>query len=58
MRTCKRKSLLDRLFSKILLWAAGRFVESLPVIGPIFKVVSFVSEVALMSGSQPAYSTA
>jgi hypothetical protein len=46
MRKRARTGLFNKLLSKVLVWAAGRAIESLPVIGPIFKVVNLVNEIA------------
>jgi hypothetical protein len=45
MKHSRRNSALDRFFSKLLKWAAGRLIESIPVIGPIYKVASLVVEI-------------
>ncbi len=45
MRNRKKTSIFDKICSRIFNWAAGRLLESLPVIGPIYKVVSLVNEV-------------
>lgn len=58
MKDRKRESLLSRIISKVLFWAAGKILESLPVIGPIFKVVSLVADIAALERTEPAYVTA
>jgi hypothetical protein len=45
MRNRKKTSIFDKICSKIFNWAAGKLLESLPVIGPIYKVVSLVNDV-------------
>jgi hypothetical protein len=46
MRKRARTSLFDRLIAKVLVWVAGRAIETVPVIGPIVKAVKFVNDVA------------
>lgn len=41
----KRESLISKLCSKFFNWAAGMLMEAIPVIGPIYKVVSIVNDV-------------
>lgn len=45
MRTTRRDD-TSVLFARALVWVAGKAIESAPVIGPIFKVVNFVNDVA------------
>ena len=34
------------LIAKAIVWVAGRALESIPVVGPIFRVVNFVNDIA------------
>ena len=55
MKKRARTGLFDRLLSKVLLWVAGRAIELLPVVGPIFKVINLAHEIAEVSrASAPA----
>jgi hypothetical protein len=45
MRTTRRNE-PTVLIARALVWVAGRAIECAPVIGPIFKVVNFVNDVA------------
>jgi hypothetical protein len=49
MRKRARTGLFDKLLSKVLSWFVGKAIESIPVIGPIFKVIHFVNEGAEVS---------
>ncbi len=46
MRKRARTGLFDKFLSKILLWFAGKAIESLPVIGPVIKVINMVNDIA------------
>ncbi len=46
MRKRARTGLFAKLLSKVLCWCVGKAIESLPVIGPIFKVINFVNDIA------------
>jgi len=49
MRKRARPGLFDRLLAKVLFWVAGKAIESLPVIGPIYKMINLVNDIAEMS---------
>lgn len=57
MKTRKRESLLDKFFTKLLCWAVGKAIESLPVVGPIFRVISLACELRSIA-ARPTYSAA
>jgi hypothetical protein len=46
MKSRKKISIFDRTCDRIFDWAAGMLIGSLPVIGPIFSVVSLANDVA------------
>jgi hypothetical protein len=39
-----RVSFFDRVCSKLFNWAAGMLLETLPVIGPIYKVATLLND--------------
>lgn len=45
MKNRKKVSIFDRTCDSVFYWAAGKLISSLPVIGPIYTVVSLVNEV-------------
>ena len=49
MRKRARTGPSDRFLAKVLVWAAGRAIESLPIVGPVFRVINFVNDVAVVS---------
>lgn len=46
MKNRKKVSIFDRTCDSVFGWAAGMLIGSIPVIGPIYSVISLVSEVA------------
>lgn len=46
MNTRKKASIIDRTCDRIFIWAAGRLIESLPIIGPIYTVAKKVNELS------------
>jgi len=46
MRKRARTGLFHKLLSKAFVWFAGRAFEAIPVIGPIFKVINIVNDIA------------
>jgi uncharacterized membrane protein len=46
MKRSKKNSALGRFFSKLVKWATDKFIESIPVLGPIYKVATIVNEIA------------
>jgi hypothetical protein len=49
MRKRARTGLFDKLLSKVLIWFAGKAIESLPVIGPILKVIKLINDITEVS---------
>jgi len=49
MRKRARTGTSDRFLAKVLVWAAGRAIESLPVVGPVFRMISLVNDFAEVS---------
>lgn len=46
MRKSRKQKSMNDMIAKALIWVAGKAIESMPVIGPVFKVLSFVNDVA------------
>ena len=46
MRKNRKQISMKNMIAKAVVWAAGKALESMPVIGPIFKVLKFVNEMA------------
>ena len=46
MQNRKKVSIFDRTCDRVFSWAAGRLISALPVIGPIYTVLTLVNEVA------------
>lgn len=45
MKNRKRDSVLGKIAARVLLFFAARFLESIPIIGPIFKMASLIADV-------------
>jgi hypothetical protein len=45
MRNRKKTTWFGTLLAKAIVWTAKRVLETIPIIGPIFKIMSFVSDV-------------
>ena len=46
MKKRAKLSWFEKFIAKAFIWAAGKALESAPVIGPIIKVINFVNEVS------------
>lgn len=46
MKNRKKISIFDRFCDGIFDWAAGMLIQSLPVIGPIYSLISLANDVA------------
>jgi len=58
MQHSRKNSALGSIFSKLLKWAAGRILESIPVIGPVYKMASLVNEIASIEWTPRSYKVA
>ena len=54
----KKQSALGRLFSTLFRWAADHLISSIPVIGPVYKVATLISEIAALDRKEPAHCSA
>jgi|LakMenEpi03Aug12_release.lakeMendotaPanAssembly.Ray.scaffolds.fasta_scaffold237242_2 hypothetical protein len=45
-RNRKKVSVFDRACDSVFNWAAGKLICTIPVLGPIYSIVSLVNDVA------------